>query len=63
MNFTISDGGGDATLPVVYKGVVPDTFSAGIEVVVEGRLNQDGVFRAEVIMPKCPSRYTPSSPQ
>ena len=28
-----------ATLPVVYKGVVPDIFGPGIEVVVEGKYN------------------------
>jgi cytochrome c-type biogenesis protein CcmE len=63
MNFTVVDGDAVTRLPVVYQGVVPDTFSEGIEVVVEGSLNQDGVFRAEAIMPKCPSRYTPAATQ
>jgi cytochrome c-type biogenesis protein CcmE len=44
-------------LPVVYKGVVPEMFKAGGEVVVEGRLDQAGTFRAEVMMTKCASKY------
>jgi cytochrome c-type biogenesis protein CcmE len=63
MNFQVVDGDTVTTLPVVYQGVVPDTFSEGIEVVVEGNLSQDGVFLADVIMPKCPSRYEPASAQ
>ena len=44
------------TLPVHYTGVVPDTFKAGAEVIVEGGL-KDGVFQAKVLMTKCPSKY------
>src|SRR5579864_5237562 len=31
-------------IPVVYKGVVPDLFKAGCEVIAEGRLGSDGTF-------------------
>ncbi|MEW6141748.1 MAG: cytochrome c maturation protein CcmE [Chloroflexota bacterium] len=58
MKFTITDG--PSSLPVVYKGAVPDTFKAGIDVVVEGRLEKDGVFRASTILTKCPSKYEPA---
>jgi cytochrome c-type biogenesis protein CcmE len=44
-------------LPVVYKGVKPDTFEQGESVVVEGRLGTDGVFQASNILVKCPSKY------
>ena len=44
-------------VPVVFKGAVPDLFKAGGEVVVEGRLDQDGVFRADALMTKCASKY------
>ncbi len=52
-------------LPVVYKGVKPDTFEQGESVVAEGRLGADGVFQASTILVKCPSKYEsqPSSPQ
>ncbi len=51
-------------LPVVYKGVKPDTFEQGESVVAEGRLGSDGVFQASNILVKCPSKYEsqPSSP-
>jgi len=58
MKFTIVDG--PASLPVIYKGAVPDTFKAGIDVVVEGRLENDGIFRASNILTKCPSKYEPA---
>jgi cytochrome c-type biogenesis protein CcmE len=52
-------------LPVVYKGVKPDTFEQGESVVAEGRLGPDGVFQASTILVKCPSKYEsqPSSPK
>ena len=50
---------GDKSLPVFYRGTVPDTFKAGIEVVVEGQLNSTGIFRANTLLTKCPSKYVP----
>jgi cytochrome c-type biogenesis protein CcmE len=58
LNFTITDG--ETSLPVVYQGVVPDTFKAGTDIVVEGRSDQQGVFNASVLITKCPSKYEPS---
>jgi cytochrome c-type biogenesis protein CcmE len=45
------------TYPVVYRGIAPDTFTDGVEVVVEGRLGADGTFRATTLLAKCASRY------
>ncbi len=59
LRFTIIDIEGEESLPVIYQGVVPDTFKVGNEVVVEGQLNSDGIFQAHTLMPKCPSRYVP----
>jgi cytochrome c-type biogenesis protein CcmE len=59
LRFYIADIEGDGSLPVVYQGVVPDTFKEEAEVVVEGQLNSDGIFQAHTVMPKCPSRYEP----
>ncbi len=59
LRFTIIDVEGEESLPVFYQGVVPDTFKVGNEVVVEGQLNSDGIFQADTLMPKCPSRYVP----
>lgn len=43
-----------------YKGVVPDTFKSGAEVVVTGRLDSGG-FHAESMTAKCPSKYDPKT--
>ncbi|MBI4300778.1 MAG: cytochrome c maturation protein CcmE [Chloroflexi bacterium] len=57
LKFTVS--GGDRSVPVVYTGVVPDTFKPGADVVLEGRLNRSNVFEAEQLMAKCPSKFVP----
>lgn len=44
-------------LSVHYEGVVPDTFKAGGEVMVEGKLDDAGVFQADTLMTKCASKY------
>jgi len=59
LRFTIVDIEGEDSLPVVYQGIVPDTFEGGRDVVVEGRLNSAGVFQANNILTKCPSKYEP----
>ncbi len=57
LKFTIVEQG--ESLPVVYHGVVPDTFKVGNDVVVEGHFNSDGVFLANTITTKCASKYVP----
>ena len=59
LRFTIIDVEGEGSLPVVYQGVIPDTFKVGNEVVIEGQLNPDGIFQANTILTKCPSKYVP----
>jgi cytochrome c-type biogenesis protein CcmE len=51
--------GGAASVPVVYRGSVPDQFKVGREVRLEGQL-QSGVFVAkrDSLRTKCPSKYT-----
>jgi cytochrome c-type biogenesis protein CcmE len=62
LRFTIIDTTGrDASLPVVYRGVVPDTFKVGNQVVVEGKYTPDGIFEATAIQTKCASKYLPAS--
>lgn len=55
ITFRITDG--TQTYPVVYRGLAPDTFTDSSEVVVEGRLQRDGTFRATTLLAKCGSRY------
>jgi cytochrome c-type biogenesis protein CcmE len=57
IEFQVTDG--SQIYPVTYRGLAPDTFTDAqdIEVVVEGRLGKDGVFRATTLMAKCGSLY------
>jgi cytochrome c-type biogenesis protein CcmE len=55
--FAITEG--DSVMPVRYEGIIPDTFEEGKDVVVEGILTGTGVFEAETIILKCPSKYVP----
>jgi len=59
VRFTLIDkDDASKTLAVDYKGVVPDTFKAGVEVIVEGGMRDAGaVFGATTLMTKCPSKY------
>jgi cytochrome c-type biogenesis protein CcmE len=45
------------TLHVIYHGIQPDQLAEAQQVVLEGRRQADGVFQAEKIMLKCPSKY------
>jgi cytochrome c-type biogenesis protein CcmE len=54
--FTVEDG--DARVPVVFKGIVPDLFREGSGVVAEGRL-EGRTFIADNILAKHDERYMP----
>ena len=58
-NLAGTDG---SSLPVVYRGNIPEMFGAGKNVLVEGRSDDAGVFQADVLMTKCASKYEPDSP-
>ena len=53
--FEVTDG--NTVYPVVYVGLVPDTFTDEVEVVVEGRLSRTGTLNATTVLAKCGSRY------
>jgi cytochrome c-type biogenesis protein CcmE len=46
-----------AVVKAHYRGLVPDTFKTGGEVVATGKLSADGTLEAETVMAKCPSKY------
>jgi cytochrome c-type biogenesis protein CcmE len=46
-----------SVLSVAYKGPIPDMFDATRQVVIEGSMDQSGVFHADVLMTKCASKY------
>lgn len=47
------------TVPVVYRGILPDMFREGKGVVAQGRLDAGGVFRAEQVLAKHDENYMP----
>ena len=47
------------SLPVAYKGVLPDLFREGQGVVVEGSFAPDGSFRASEVLAKHDEKYMP----
>jgi cytochrome c-type biogenesis protein CcmE len=57
-DFTITDG--QRTLRVRYVGsaVLPDTFQDRAQVVLDGSYDaEEGIFNADVVYAKCPSKY------
>jgi cytochrome c-type biogenesis protein CcmE len=60
MTFQVKDReGSNATLPVSYKGSVPDPFRGGREIILTGAM-QNGTFvgEPESLITKCPSKFT-----
>ena len=47
------------SMPVVYKGILPDLFKEGKGVVAEGKLGSDGVFHASQVLAKHDENYMP----
>src|SRR4051794_16354889 len=59
LDFRVRDRTGRASVPVVYRGEVPDPFREGREVIVTVR-RQGDVFVGErnSLVTKCPSKFT-----
>lgn len=47
------------TIPVSYKGILPDLFKEGKGVVAQGKIGPDGVFRAAEVLAKHDENYMP----
>jgi len=47
------------TVPVVYRGILPDLFREGQGVIAEGTLGADGVFTAREVLAKHDEKYMP----
>ncbi|MGB8338024.1 MAG: cytochrome c maturation protein CcmE [Burkholderiales bacterium] len=47
------------TIPVLYKGILPDLFREGKGVVTQGKLGPDGVFLATEVLAKHDENYMP----
>jgi cytochrome c-type biogenesis protein CcmE len=55
--FTVTDG--RATVPVTFRGVLPDLFREGQGVVTMGTLAANGTFRASEVLAKHDANYMP----
>ena len=51
-----------ARVKVVYVGPKPDLLKNEAQAIVTGKLGQDGVFYADELLLKCPTRYEESVP-
>lgn len=51
-----------ARLQVVYEGPKPDLLRHEAQAIVTGRLGEDGVFYADELLLKCPTRYEEEVP-
>ncbi len=49
-------------LPIVYEGPMPDLLRHEAQAIVTGRMGPDGVFYAEELLLKCPTRYEEEVP-
>jgi len=57
VTFVVTDTG--KSIPVRYKGILPDLFKQGKGVVAQGRLEPDGVFHASEVLAKHDENYMP----
>lgn len=50
-------------IKVEYNGVMPDLLRDEAQAIMTGRMNADGVFVAEELLLKCPTKYEEAVPQ
>jgi cytochrome c-type biogenesis protein CcmE len=48
---------------VVYEGVKPDLLRSEAQAIMTGKLGDDGVFHADELLLKCPTRYEQAVPE
>ncbi|HEX4214655.1 MAG TPA: cytochrome c maturation protein CcmE [Candidatus Dormibacteraeota bacterium] len=56
VRFVMADG--KDRMPVSYQGTLPEIFRPGVQVVVQGKVDQDGTFHATQLQAKCPSHFS-----
>ena len=57
LRFTVTDGA--RSIPVSYRGLLPDLFREGKGVIVAGRLQEGAVFTATEVLAKHDENYMP----
>lgn len=62
LRFSVRDPkGGDQIVPVEYRGLKPDMFQAGRDVLIDGDF-RGGKIVAAKLQTQCPSKYEPAVP-
>jgi cytochrome c-type biogenesis protein CcmE len=65
LKFTVLDPGtkelGAGHIPVIYRGVKPDMFAPGRDVIMDGNFS-GGVLEATKLLTQCPSKYEAPKP-
>jgi cytochrome c-type biogenesis protein CcmE len=61
--FRVRDRAGSTSVPVRYRGALPDPFRGGREIVVDVR-REGGVWvgQKDSLVTKCPSKFTAAKP-
>ncbi len=57
VRFVVTDT--SKSMPVVYKGILPDLFKEGKGVVAEGKIGADGLFNSTQVLAKHDENYMP----
>lgn len=57
VRFSVTDTA--KSIPVVYKGILPDLFKEGRGCVAQGKVGADGVFYADQVLAKHDENYMP----
>lgn len=62
LSFAIYHNEPTDTLPVHYRGITPDLFGEEVDVIVEGKLQSDGVFYASNLIAQHPPEFKVAEP-
>ena len=46
----------DQSIAIHYQGTTPDIFGDNINVIIEGKMQRDGIFYADILTAQCPSK-------
>ncbi len=52
-----------AQMRVIYNGVKPDLLRHEAQAIMTGQLGEDGIFYAEELLLKCPTKYEEAVPK
>lgn len=50
-------------ITVIYEGVLPDLLRNEAQAIMTGKLGEDGLFHAEELLLKCPTKYEEAVPE